>query len=233
MIAVLREWNQIGEAHLGLARLGLPRHSTAEKAWDIYALCRLVESLSRDSYLLDLGCGHLEALKLLHAMGFKNLYGIDLSITWRQRLSQLSRIIRSSDFRLPFHLSRMDITRMRFPDEMFDLALSISTIEHGVDVRAFFAESSRILKTGGVLFLTTDYWEERVETGPDSRPFGLPWTIFDRNDVMRMVSTAEDAGFSLLDRNSVDLACGRRCVAWSGREYTFVCAAFMKGGRSR
>lgn len=233
MIAVLRDWEQIGEAYLSLSRLGLPRHSTPEKTWDVYRLCRLTGSLPRDSYLIDLGCGHLDALKLLHAMGFRNLYGIDLSISWRQRLSQLSRALRHATFRLPFHLSRMDITHTRFPDGMFDLAFSISTIEHGVDIGDFFEESSRILKGGGVLFLTTDYWEGKVQTDARCRPFGLPWTIFDRDDVMRMIHTAEDTGFSLLEGNSVDLACGNRCVAWEGLEYTFVCAAFRKRGRSR
>lgn len=224
----MQDWLELGEANICLSKLGLPRHSTAEKGWDLFNLYNLVGSYPRDRYIFDLGCGELHALKLLYALGFSNLYGVDLSITLQHRLSQLSRMWRNKTLKVPFHLKKMDLTRTSFPEGMFDLAVCLSTIEHGVDMNKFFVEVGRILKFGGLLLITTDYWEEKIQMSNDFRTYGLPWMVFDRKDILKIITTAEENGFSLLDEGKCDLDCKDKCVVWGGCEYTFLCAIFKK-----
>ena len=89
MIKVLQDWVEIGEANKSLGRLALPKHSSAEKNWDFYQLYQLMESQQRELKIVDLGCGGGDTLRLLGAMGFENLLGIDLSIRLQDRLRQI------------------------------------------------------------------------------------------------------------------------------------------------
>lgn len=157
MIKVLKEWNEIGRAYKFLLKNKIPIHHTCEKNWDLYNLFQLVEHLPRNIKIIDLGCGGSKALKLLYKMGFTNLYGVDLSISIRDRISQIIRMWKKRTLRLPFHLYKKNITQTGFPDEFFDVGICISVIEHGVDFRKFLDEAYRILKEGALLFITTDY----------------------------------------------------------------------------
>jgi len=227
MIKVLQDWFEIGDANKFLNRKGLPKHLTAEKNWDLYQLYTVLDPLPRESKLMDLGCGRLMALKLLYAMGFRNLYGVDLSIGLEGRLSQLNRMWRGRSLKPPFHLHRGDLTRTGFPDGAFDIAVCISVIEHGVNLTDFLSESSRILRPGGLLFITTDYWKEGVEAGDNGRPFGLPWKIFSGKDIEGLIRSSYNFGFSpYTDLYLLD--CSDRCVVWNNREYTFLCMILKK-----
>lgn len=230
MIEVLRDWRAIGEAYVNLAREGLPRHDTPEKAWDLYNLYRLLRTVPRESRIIDLGCGGLAALRLADAMGFRNLYGVDLAIPFRDRLAQAARMWKRKTARSPFILKRMDITKLSFEDEAFDVAVSISTIEHGVDIRSFFREVSRVLSRDGRLFITTDYWAERTDIDASLRIYGRPWRIFDRADVEEMVQIAAEKGLVPLDPRQACFECEDRCVVWNGTSYTFIRLAFRKTG---
>ena len=228
MIRVLKHWSEIGEANKSLSRLGLMRHSTCEKSWDLNLLYNCIAQFPKDSNVIDLGCGDLSTLKLLESLGFMNLYGIDLSISYRHRLSQAAGMWRKKTFRSPFHLKKMDMLHTNFEDGKFDCAVSISTIEHGVDIRKFFAEVSRIIKRGGLLFITTDYWEDKLEIADAFRAFDLPWKVFDKNDILLISSEAEKSGFALVDERGWDLGCHDRCIVWGGQEYTFIALVFRK-----
>jgi SAM-dependent methyltransferase len=53
-------------------------------------------------------------------------------------------------------IKRMDVTRMDFPDETFDAAVSIAVFEHIPDVPVAVRELGRVLKAGGVACLYID-----------------------------------------------------------------------------
>src|SRR2546426_9378431 len=116
MVKVLRDWREIGEANLAMSRARLPRHVSCEKTWDLYRLYELVRTAPRDSRIVDLGCAGLFALKMLRAMGFSRLVGIDLSISGRDRASQLWRMWKGRTLTPPFRLRRAGITRHGSPD---------------------------------------------------------------------------------------------------------------------
>ena len=224
MIRVLQDWNELGEATLSLQRRGLPTHETPQKNWDLFALHRLTEERPR-AVVLDLGCGTGEALKLLGAAGTcAALHGVDLRIPLRLRLSQWKR--RRTAGTAPFQLHRGDVMRLSFADASVDIAYAISVIEHGIDLDRFFAEVSRVLKPGGMLFVTTDYWPEPVDTG-SAEAFDLPWRIFSRREVEKMIGEAERHGLQLSSRMPIP-ECARPTVHWQQRDYTFIQLTFTR-----
>src|SRR5207247_1128403 len=120
----------------------------------------------------------------------------DLQIPWPLRFSQWKRMLRSSSHARPFKLQNGDITALPFVNNSIDIAYAVSVIEHGVDINRFFAEAQRVLKPGGLLFVTTDYWPDTVATG-SVRPFDLSWRIFSRDEINALVDQAQAEGFGL------------------------------------
>lgn len=226
MIKVLNNWKEIGEATKFLGRQRLPGHQASEKNWDLYHLYELAASLPRESRILDMGCGGGYTLRFLAGLGFENLWGLDLRITFLDRLKQL-RHMRQNKMRRPlYRLRRGDITRTFYKDSSFDLLTCVSVIEHGVDMEALVQESARLLKPGGWLYLTTDYWETEVADRENFAAFGLPWHIFSRGDIERLLEKARTAGLS---EEEVSIpACSERCIVWNRQEYTFLALGLRK-----
>ncbi len=227
MINVLQGWQEIGEAILELQRHALPTHSTPQKNWDHFLLRNASAELPRDAAIVDLGCGDGYTLAFLHALGFKNLVGLDLGLGWRLRARQLVTMWRERTLERPYRLQVASMTAIPLASASIDLALSVSAIEHGVDLSAFLAESSRVLKPGGRLFVTTDYWETKLSTNPATRVYGLPWQVFDREQVSELVRTAERHALRLRIATPLP-ACSERPVTWQGVSYTFVALEFRK-----
>jgi SAM-dependent methyltransferase len=221
-----QNWLEIGEANKASARTGLPRHPTAEKNWDLDLLRRQLDGAPKSSRIVDLGCGEGYALKFLSALGFTNLLGIDLTLSWRLRAAAWKRALRRQR---AFSIRRGDILATGLPPGSADFAVCISVIEHGVPIEPFLREAARILRTGGVLFITTDYWPETIEGRSGNFAFGLPWKPFDRQSLAELVSTAARHGLSPAT-DQRDESAEDRCVVWAGCEYTFVAIALRKGG---
>lgn len=215
MIKVLKNWQEIGEATLGLQRKGLPTHTDTRKNWDQFLVYETIASQDRNSCIIDLGCSPYCTLNFLAAMGFKNLYGIDLNI-------EDSEIENA-----PYRLYRGDITNTPFPSDFFDFAVSISVVEHGVDLRTFFKEVSRILKDKSRLFITTDYWKEKKSIAASIKPLGLPWKVFDKNDIEELIITAQDYGLAIEEDINIP-PCSDKPIFWQGVEYTFIGLLFRK-----
>jgi predicted O-linked N-acetylglucosamine transferase (SPINDLY family)/SAM-dependent methyltransferase len=215
VIKVLKNWQEIGEATLSLQRKRLPIHTDVRKNWDQLLVYDTIASLDRNAYIIDLGCSPYCTLNFMAALGFKNLYGIDLDI-------EDNKIENA-----PYHLTRGDITNTSFQSDFFDFALSISVVEHGVDLKAFFKEASRILKDNSLLFLTTDYWEEARSIDASIKPLGLPWKVFDESDIQELIFSAQDYGFVIEEDRNIP-SCLDKPIFWQGVEYTFIGLLFRK-----
>jgi SAM-dependent methyltransferase len=227
LIKVLQNWQEIGDSILTLQRGGLPTHGTSQKNWDHFLLYESLASTPKGAMIADLGCGDGHTLSLLHALGFQNVHGVDHKIGWRVRAKQLIAMKREKSLRPPFYLHRDDITKTPFAGETCDIAVSISTLEHGVDLERFFAEAGRILKPGGALFITTDYWDKEIKTNGSARAFGLPWKIFSYDQIESLIQIAGNHGFNLTQECSVP-SCGDKPVSWQGEGYTFIAIQLKK-----
>lgn len=214
MIKVLSDWEAVQAVTEQLQQRGLPTHLTPQKNWDQGLLAQLLESIDRRAAILDMGCGDCCTLDFLAALGFTNLHGIDLQIKESQKSDR-------------YQLFEGDLMHTPFADEGYEVLTSISVIEHGVDLDAFFQEADRLLKPNGILFVTTDYWETKIPIDPTIKPFGLSWQIFSKEEIQEAIEFAQRQGFTLIQEN-VFPACQGSPVSWYDQDYTFIALAFRK-----
>lgn len=214
MIQVLQNWQEVENATDWLKQRGLPTHLTVQKNWDQYWLAQQLQAQGAFDRVLDLGCGDCCTLDFLAALGISELHGVDLEI-------------KPFEGDRPYTLHQGDLTATLFPDQFCDGLVSISVIEHGVDLQRFFAEAHRLLKPGGLLFVTTDYWQEPIAIDPAIRPFGLTWKIFSQEEIEAAIAIAQQQGFELVNGSEIP-ACSEKPVSWYNRDYTFIALAFQK-----
>jgi len=226
MISVLQDWRELGECIETLQRDRLPLHTTPQKNWDHFILRGALAGLEPSAPIADLGCGHGLTLEFLRRLGFENLLGIDLSISWRLRAREALTMYRERTFTPPYRILRGSISESSIPASSISLAVSVSTIEHGVDIDRFLADTFRILKPGARLFITTDYWGDKIEVPDSIRAFGMPWRIFDRDQIRRLLDAAARIGFEPADSRIPD--CSGAPVVWQGLTYTFIALLLRK-----
>jgi SAM-dependent methyltransferase len=102
--------------------------------------------------VLDIGCGEgMEALALSR-MGAAFVHGIDIYIDAPRN----EAIRKESAGEIRF--SVMDATHTSFPDEEFDAAVTYAAFEHFADPFAVLKECVRVVRPGGLVFLTSSVW---------------------------------------------------------------------------
>ena len=227
MIRVLQNWEQVGNALLSVQRRGLPAHESAQKNWDHWLLLQAIAGLPKGAPVLDLGCGNGFTLKLLAADDYTNLDGIDSHLSPRLRIGRWLWSWRNRTWRKPFRLHRGDFTQMEFPAGAYDIAFSVSVIEHGVRLAPFLEECHRVLKPNGLLFVTADYWEPKIQTDSTHNAFGRAWHIFSAEEIERFLFVAGKVGFQLVERGSIP-PCGQPMVHWQDKDYTTISLLLRK-----
>lgn len=215
--SVLKTSDDVEKAKQLLLDYDLPLHHDYTKNWDnliaVYYTC-LNLCFQPDAHILDVAATHESAyLPGLRVLGFTDLCSINLGLAEQQEIDGITYV-------------PGDITATPFDDHSFDFIACLSVIEHGIDLPKFFEESNRILKSGGHLLISTDYWPDSIDTG-GRVAFDVPVKIFDQYDVLNMVGSAADHGLFLFN-DRVDLAAQDRVVNWIGLDYTFINLLFHK-----
>lgn len=216
MIKILRTQEQINKSIRFLKAKNLPLHRDRSKNWDLAQLYLIVEGRHRNAPVLDVGCWMLSTLKLFNAMDFTRLWGIDRydsEMRFKQdHKENIGRIFRGK------------FEENSFRSGMFRILTCISTIEHGIDLDKFFSQCKRLLKEKGILYLTTDYWSKKIKTAELD---GLPWNIFDRGELRRLIEIAESHKFSLYNDTDIPKV-GSPVINVRGLNYTFAMLVFVK-----
>jgi hypothetical protein len=218
--AVLRSARDVEESIAEVRRLGLPAAGDAVKNWDcLTALDAVLRATSPSSAIFDAG-GELYSMILpwLFLYGYRNLVAGNVAFGQTQR-------------RGPIVYRHSDITKTDFAAGAFDAITCLSVIEHGIDLDAYFAEMARILKPGGLLVTSTDYYE----TGIDTRgltAFGAPVHVFSRDGILAALRVAHRRGLEL--ETHIDLSSPERVVHWAEHDlrYTFLVFTLRKTGRA-
>jgi len=154
------------------------------KRWDVLNVLELSQFLSnRDAAILDCGAYNSESLWELAHRGFTNLYGIDLNphivaAPWSRRICY----------------SLQDMQHTAFADSTFDYVISVSAVEHGVSWQTFLREVHRLLKPGGLLYVSTDLVHEGTGT-TGLTAFGLSWNPLRPTDVPGISTLLSSMGF--------------------------------------
>lgn len=214
--STLRSERQVAQAHAEVVACGLPPHGERAKNWDaLSALTLALIRTSRDAAVLEVGAAPYSViLPWLYLFGYRDLRGIDLAFARPFR-------------RGPIRYEPGDLTATRFGDGSFDLIMSLSVIEHGVDPEAYVREMSRLLRPSGLLITSTDYWQDPVDTG-GQRAYGVPIKIFTRPEIEALLALARTHHLSAT--GAVALECDERVVRWRRFDlrYTFTCFALEK-----
>jgi SAM-dependent methyltransferase len=200
---------------------GLPRHPSDPKNWDLLvALGSILATTSHRDPVLEMGATHYtKLLPWLYLYGYRHLVGIDL-------------VTRADVVEGPIQSYRMDLTKTTFKDGAFGAIACLSVIEHGVSFDAYLAEAWRLLRPGGVLVTSTDFWREPLDVA-GKEAYGTGVRIFVPDDVTSLVEQARRVGFRL--DGSLDLRCTDPVVTWMrvGLSYTFVNVVLHKPSTAR
>jgi hypothetical protein len=216
MNTVLKTQAEVEASAAETVRLRLPPRDDRCKNWDsLGALSEILQRIPHTGIILDAGAElYSRILPWLYLYGYRNLIGNNLV------------------FKQPFNLGSIryehgDITATRFADGYFDAITCLSVIEHGVDVGRYFREMARILKPGGVLVTSTDYFEEANETH-GKQSYGCPIRVFTADDMRAAFATALKCGLQVT--GPVDLTSKDRVVHWRAHDlrYTFIIFAMTK-----
>ena len=147
-------------------KLGLILHHDGPKNWDaLGAVSTVLHELGTDIRVLDAGAArYSNVLPSLALYGVRDLVGNNLEF---DRTHSHGKV----------RFEPGDATSMMYRDGWFDAVTCMSVIEHGVPIDEFFAESARVLRSGGLLIVSTDYAQNPPRTdhrlrraGADLRP---------------------------------------------------------------
>ncbi|MFP4416153.1 MAG: glycosyltransferase family 9 protein [Chitinispirillaceae bacterium] len=190
------------------------------KRWEYpWALQRA--ELQKQARVLDAGCGWSVFPLYLAQEGMK-VSGCDVDIP-------------TTDFQdLPLTYVRGDILDLPYHNDYFDAVFCISVIEHlGHDkIPQALDELRRVLRPGGKLLLTTDFYEDADEQlfyrGP-GESFTVDWSFFDEKLLRKYILDAN--GFEI--NGDIDLSVNwdetkPRMRVFHGYPYTSVGIALVK-----
>ena len=207
---------QVEAAIAEVTRCGLPPHNDRPKNWDLLvALGAILEHTSPADPVLEMGAPrYSRLLPWLALYEYRALDGIDLVFDAELRDG-------------PIHYRPMDLTATTFPDRSFAAIACLSVVEHGVDIERYLAEAGRLLRPGGILVTSTDFWCEPVDVA-GLEAYGGAVRIFGPEDLAGWVAIADRHGLEPL--RPLDLRCGERVVTWErlGLRYTFANVVFRR-----
>jgi len=217
MIKVLNYNSEIENAYIKIQEIApgikIPDKS---KSFDIYHMVSTIlqNKKQKNSMIINLGAYNDASLWVLAKLGYTKLYGLDL---------------RDDIYDMPFYTKIKyltgDMYNTHFPNNMFDVSISLSAIEHGLmNFGKFFEELRRIMKNNGILLISTDYNETKINT-EGIKAFGLSWTIFDKTDIKKLIKTANEYGFYLLSNTNIPKQEGTPHF-WNNRKYTTILLGF-------
>lgn len=218
MNTALKQDREVSAALRQLSRLGLVPHEGREKNWDAFRAFSFVAAHGdQRTAVLDMGSATYGViLPWLHRYGWRDLHGCDISF---------SRAFR----RAAIEYTPQNIERTSYPSGRFDFVTCLSVIEHGVDLTTFFFEVARVLKPGGHLLLSTDYWRDALasEVRYDPR-YNCPLKIFTEEEIPGLLKTASE--FGLAPTEAVDTSCEEKVVYWERFDlrYTFLFLALRR-----
>ena len=188
-----------------------------EKNWDsLIALNIILQNTDINAVILDAG-GQINSLILLwlYQFGYCNLKCLNLVFKKESKRGKIEFI-------------PGDLTNTDFPDNFFDVITCISVVEHGVNEEKYFKEMHRILKKGGLLITSTDYWESKLDK-IIKFAYNNPVFVYDKESIQRLLKKAYNKGFRLLGPE-IDLSCQDKVVHWTrlGLKFTFLIFCLQK-----
>lgn len=199
-----------------LKREGLISHYFTCKDFDIANICGILDN----GDLLDMGSNGSWILQNAIKLGIKGRKcGIDLSEPEFKKMPEIEYI-------------KGDLMATPYKNNSFDTITCLSVIEHEVDFGKLSKECSRLLRKGGSLYISFDYWNPKVDTTDvGTKLYGLKWNILDASDVSKLEVALGNHGLRMssnLDWTIKDTVINPQFCAPYGKAYTFGLLKFIK-----
>ena len=177
--------------------------------------------LGLDSRVLDVGCGASILPMYLDRLGHR-VVACDIDLDW-DLVGQT-----------PLPYLKADLTHLPFENAQFEAVFCISVIEHLAreQMTAALCELGRVLRTGGRLLLTTDFYDGHRANLTYRRPgahSAVNWNIFDRDLLEQIVLT--HPGFTVTDPPDLNVdwpVMEEQMLRFHGYPYTSVGVALIK-----
>jgi len=210
--AALQSINDVDHATAWLRSQGCSTHPDRWKDWDtVVAMQHTLMTVPKDGAILDAGADRVsQYLPSLAKLGYTSLTGINKICDRAEGINGV-------------WYERGDIENTHFHDECFAFIACLSVVEHGVDIGAFLKEAARLLRKGGHLFISTDYWYRPLQW--DRVP---AMTIFTEEDMRVSVDIARTVGLRPTGAIPIQYTCKDKVVRWAGMDYTFINLLFEK-----
>jgi SAM-dependent methyltransferase len=212
----LKTREQIAESTKWLKENGYVSHPIDAKDWELKTV---TESLT-DGDILDMGADGSFVLHNAIRKGVKGRkVGIDLAEVTGDNKADGAEYFKG------------DLMKTPFGNESFDTIISLSTIEHEVDLSLFVKEVSRVLRRRGKLIVSFDYWPQHIDT-TGLTLYGLRWDILDQSDVFYLIELCDFAGMTRdqpMKWHIEDaVITPQYCSPFPGTSYTFGIIEFIK-----
>lgn len=146
-------------------RVGAALGSAISRAGRWRTGCDLIPRFVPEGRLLEIGCGNGQTLNKLRDLGWRNLYGVELS-------DAAARIARSSGFTVK--TQTIEAALETYPDGWFDAIVAEMVLEHLLNPFAVVQQIARKLKPGGEFLLSTV-----IRDSIDGRIFGRYGVCYD------------------------------------------------------
>lgn len=165
---------------------------------NIKYLFQLSKRPIKGSKILDVGCGFGIDCVIMAALGASEVHGMDYNESW---IKTFNAYLKELKWELLITPKVGDASQLPYPDDYFDVLLSVEAISHYRDSGSFIKEANRVLKKNGVLIISdanngsnpfirrknNKIWE-RFEHGPPADSFhghSIKKSFFDmRKDII-------------------------------------------------
>lgn len=211
----LQTRQEVDQCTAWLKKHNLISHHFTCKDFEIAAICKEL----KDGDLLDMGSSGSWILHNAIKMGIKGKKcGIDLS----DHEAPISGV----------EYTKGDLMKTPYTQKSFDTITCLSVIEHEVDYDKLAKEAARLLRKGGSLYISFDYWNPKVNTDDvGTKLYGLKWNILDASDVTQLELAMGRYGLHMssnLDWTTKDKVINPQFCSPYGREYTFGLLKFVR-----
>ncbi len=215
---VLKSQKEVDDAMAQVQRLGLPPLAIPAKNWDSLAALHsiLAETKPTDPIFDAGGDGNSVILPWLALYGYENLVMGNLEFEGTHK-------------RGPITYEYADLTATKHPDGYFAAVTCLSVIEHGVPLEAYFREMARLIRPGGLLITSTDYFDTPIDTR-GARAYGAPVHVFTAGEIESALKLAKSFGFEQVA--PLALESPEKVVSWPEHDlrYTFILFTLRKQG---
>lgn len=192
----------------------LPSHHDYQKNWDtLKCLHYILSRCEKTDPILDVGASLRSViLNWLVILGYEKLFACDL----REKGSSYDQT--------KIQFSAQDLCATSYPDSLFAAITSISVIEHGVPIEKYVREMARLLRPGGILLTTTDYWSEPIDCR-GIYPYGkkMPeMMVMQQSDIQQLCKFAKKYGLRTI--TPINFTTKEKAISWKRvqRDYTAI-----------